>query len=61
MCVMSEDKDPSSGVERSPQQYQQQPPQGRSGEGVASMMARLQSDSESASTPEQRGNPSSRD
>jgi hypothetical protein len=57
---MSEDKDQSSGAERSSQQQQQQhqPPQGRSGEGVASVMARLQSDNESASTPE--GNGSSR-
>jgi hypothetical protein len=58
---MSEDKDQSSGAERSSQQQQQQQPQGRSGEGVASVMARLQSDNASASTPEKRGSGSSGD
>lgn len=59
---MSDDKD-EGGAERSPQQQQQQrqQPQGRSGEGVASVMARLQSDNAWTSTPERRGNGSSGD
>ena len=56
MFAMSEDKDPSSGAERSTQQQQQQQPHGRSGEGAASVMARLQSDNASASMPDKRGN-----
>lgn len=55
---MSEDKDPSSGAERSTQQQQQQQPQGRSGEGAASVMARLQSDNAESSMPDKRGNDS---